>query len=205
MRTVLKAGTGAVKEIDAVKCAVTAFEGELLVTPGGWRFANLVREVYGSGDLSDDAAHWMAVAAMDQTGYLLSDLLDLPTTEEPEFDGKLVLLPYRYLRVKDPLPHSWEVTSDAISVYVAVEAGADYVVFAKDVSGILEDPDDPGSLIREIDARELEGSWTALDPVAPRLAEEHCLELRVVYAGDSNNLLRAMRGEEFVGTRVVPG
>ncbi|WP_457619781.1 amino acid kinase family protein [Methanopyrus sp.] len=205
MKVVLKAGTGAVKEVDAVKNAITAFEDELLVIPGGWRFANLVREVYGSGDLSDDAAHWMAIAAMDQTGYLLSDLLDLPTTEEPEFDDKLVLLPYRYLRTKDPLPHSWEVTSDAISVYVAAEANADLVVFAKDVPGILEDPDDPGSLIREIDARELKGNWTALDPVAPRLAEEHDLELRVVYAGNPDNLLRAMRGEKFVGTRIVPG
>ncbi|WP_456483922.1 amino acid kinase family protein [Methanopyrus kandleri] len=205
MKVVLKAGTGAVKEIDAVKNAITAFEGELLVVPGGWRFANLVREVYGDGDLSDDAAHWMAVAAMDQTGYLLSDLLDLPTTEEPEFDDKLVLLPYRYLRMKDPLPHSWGITSDAISVYVAAEANANLVVFAKDVPGILKDPDDPGSLIREIDARELEGNWTALDPVAPRLAEEYDLELRVVYAGDPDNLLRAMCGEEFVGTRVVPG
>ncbi|AAM02711.1 kinase related to aspartokinase [Methanopyrus kandleri] len=205
MKVVLKAGTGAVKEVDAVKNAITAFEGELLVVPGGWRFANIVREVYEDGDLSDDAAHWMAIAAMDQTGYLLSDLLDLPTTEEPEFGGKLVLLPYRYLRMKDPLPHSWEITSDAISVYVAAEANANLVVFAKDVPGILEDPDDPSSLIREIDARELEGNWTALDPVAPRLAEEYDLELRVVYAGNPDNLLRAMRGEEFVGTRVVPG
>ncbi|WP_148688158.1 hypothetical protein [Methanopyrus sp. SNP6] len=205
MRVVLKAGTGAVKEIDAVRDAVVAFEGELLVVPGGWRFANLVREIYGDEDLSDDAAHWMAIAAMDQTGYLLSDLLDLPTTEEPEFGDKLVLLPYRYLRMKDPLPHSWEVTSDAISVYVAAEADANLVVFAKDVPGILEDPKCPGSLIRKIDARELKGNWTALDPVAPRLAEEYDLELRVVHAGNPDNLLRAMRGDEFVGTRIVPG
>ncbi|WP_456481429.1 amino acid kinase family protein [Methanopyrus sp.] len=205
MRVVLKAGTGAVKEIGAVKDAITAFEGELLVVPGGWMFADLVREAYRDMDLSDDAAHWMAIAAMDQTGHLLSDLLDLPTTEKPEFDGKLVLLPYRHLRTEDPLPHSWEITSDAISVYIAAEANANLVVFAKDVPGILEDPDDPNSLIHEIDARELEGSWTALDPVAPRLAEEYGLELRVVHAGNPDNLLRAMCGEEFVGTRVVPG
>jgi aspartokinase-like uncharacterized kinase len=47
----------------------------LLVVPGGGAFADTVREYDQRYRLSDHAAHWMAVLAMDQYGYLLCDRL----------------------------------------------------------------------------------------------------------------------------------
>ena len=42
-----------------------------------------------------------------------------------------VLVPYRWLREIDPLPHSWDVTSDSIAAWYAGVAGASQVVLIK--------------------------------------------------------------------------
>jgi len=42
-----------------------------------------------------------------------------------------VLAPYRWLRGADPLPHSWDVTSDSISAWVAGQVGAARLVLVK--------------------------------------------------------------------------
>ena len=42
-----------------------------------------------------------------------------------------VLAPSRWLRTADPLPHSWEVTSDSIAAWVAGEIGANHLVLVK--------------------------------------------------------------------------
>ncbi len=42
-----------------------------------------------------------------------------------------MLAPYRWLRAADPLPHSWEVTSDAIAAWLAGELRARRVVLIK--------------------------------------------------------------------------
>jgi aspartokinase-like uncharacterized kinase len=42
-----------------------------------------------------------------------------------------VLAPYQWLREADPLPHSWDVTSDSISAWVAGQIGASRLVLVK--------------------------------------------------------------------------
>jgi hypothetical protein len=42
-----------------------------------------------------------------------------------------VLAPYRWLRDADPLPHSWDVTSDSIAAWVAGALGARRLVLVK--------------------------------------------------------------------------
>ncbi len=44
-----------------------------------------------------------------------------------------VLAPYRWLRARDPLPHSWDVTSDSIAAWVAAELEARRLVLVKPV------------------------------------------------------------------------
>ena len=47
-------------------------------------------------------------------------------------DGEIpVLAPYQWMRDADPLPHSWDVTSDSISVWVATQVGAERLVLLK--------------------------------------------------------------------------
>jgi aspartokinase-like uncharacterized kinase len=99
----------------------------LLVVPGGGPFADAVREVDRRLRLSDDAAHWMAILAMDQMAHLVASRLagSVLVTTPDEIATALdraqipVLAPSRWLQNADPLPHSWDVTSDSIAAWVA--------------------------------------------------------------------------------------
>ena len=111
----------------------------LLVVPGGGPFADVVRDADRRFGLSQSAAHWMAVLAMDQLAYLLSErLAGGRLAAGPDeiaaavADGALpVLAPSRWLRAADPLPHTWDVTSDSIAAWVAGALGAGRLVLVK--------------------------------------------------------------------------
>jgi len=109
------------------------------VVPGGGPFADAVRDADGRFHLSDDTAHWMAVLAMDQYAHLLAGAraeLALATSER-EIESAIasgripVVAPYRWLRDADPLPHTWDVTSDSISAWIASTLGATRLVLVK--------------------------------------------------------------------------
>ncbi|MEE8325770.1 MAG: hypothetical protein V3R58_01900 [candidate division NC10 bacterium] len=119
----------------------------VLVVPGGGPFADSVRKEAATSRLGETASHWMAILAMDQYGYFLADLgeatrLVRTSTEinEAVRDEALpVLLPSTLLLAEDPLPHSWDVTSDTIAAYIAVRVEAKLLVLLKDVDGVLTD------------------------------------------------------------------
>lgn len=103
----------------------------LLVVPGGGLFADAVRQER----VDDDSAHWMAIAAMEQYAWVIAshgmrttDILTVPETTA-------VFLPYICMRQRDPLPHSWDVTSDSIAAWIADELGIELLVL-KSVDGI---------------------------------------------------------------------
>jgi aspartokinase-like uncharacterized kinase len=114
-------------------------ESPLLVVPGGGPFADTVRAMDRRIGLSDDDAHWMGILAMDQYAHLLRSRLrgaTLVSTPAAAFTalgaGALpVLAPYRWLRDADPLPHSWDVTSDSIAAWIAGALGAPRLVLIK--------------------------------------------------------------------------
>ena len=118
----------------------------LLVVPGGGPFADAVRDQDRRFHLGATAAHWMAILAMDQYGWQLTALVagsepvsDLASARAVSAEGRLpVLLPFALLHAADPLPHSWEVTSDSIAAWVAATAGAPRLILLKDVEGILD-------------------------------------------------------------------
>lgn len=111
----------------------------LLVVPGGGPFADAVREVDRRLRLSDDAAHWMAVLAMDQYAHLIASRLagTVLVAGPVDIHAALsrstvpVLAPYRWLREADPLPHSWDATSDSVAAWVAGQVGAQQLVLVK--------------------------------------------------------------------------
>jgi aspartokinase-like uncharacterized kinase len=130
---VVKVGGSLMDAADAVMRVLAASPVPVLIVPGGGVFANDVR---GLG-IDGTAAHWMAVAAMDQYGWFLStfgvladDICSMPET------GARIFLPYRVVREADPLPHSWDVTSDAISAWVAGRLGCPLVLL-KSVDGVM--------------------------------------------------------------------
>jgi len=119
--------------------AAAAPAARMVLVPGGGPFADAVRAVDQALGLPPDASHWMAVLAMDQYAHLLAArlhggcLVDDPSGIAAALDaGRVpVLAPSRWLRAADPLPHSWEVTSDSLAAWIAGRLGAARLVLVK--------------------------------------------------------------------------
>jgi hypothetical protein len=144
VETVVKLGGGVLghpAQYDAALKMVETAAGEqpVLVVPGGGLFADAVREADQRFQPGDSAAHWMAVLAMDQHAHLIAARLNhgVVVTGAQEAAAAIdsgsipVLAPYRWLREADPLPHSWEVTSDSIAAWVAGAVGAKRLLLIK--------------------------------------------------------------------------
>lgn len=111
-------------------CAAVAALGRrepVVVVPGGGPLADAVRALDREVGLSADAAHWMALLAMDQHAHLLAEriaggrLVEEPGAVAAVLAAGLVavLAPSRWLRAADVLPHSWEATSDSAAAFLA--------------------------------------------------------------------------------------
>lgn len=146
VHTILKIGGGLLGKagaLDLVVEAVTAFRPgrQLVVIPGGGPFADVVRRMFKRVKIGEDAAHWMAVLGMEQYAHALAARItgaalvdDAAGITRALAAGELpVLAPYRWLRATDPLPHTWEITSDSIAAWFAGALGARRVVLIKAV------------------------------------------------------------------------
>jgi len=147
MITVIKIGgglTGIPGALDRVCAAVgeAARGRRVLVVPGGGPFADAVRELDRSAGLSADAAHWMAMLAMDQYAHVLAGripgavMVDEPGAilEALRLGSVVVLAPSRWMRSADVLPHTWDVTSDSVAAFVAGAVDAARLVLIKPVA-----------------------------------------------------------------------
>jgi dihydroneopterin aldolase len=153
---VVKVGGGLLGRGDAferVAGALAACGGgrPFLVVPGGGPFAEVVRERSHDLQIAADTAHWMAILGMDQYAHALASRIRGAALVERHRDipmalaaGRIpVLAPYQWLRVADPLPHSWDVTSDSIAAWLAGALGAARLILLKPVAGdpvTLSDP-----------------------------------------------------------------
>jgi len=140
-----------------------------LVVPGGGPMADLVRGIYSRGDLSQEAAHWMAILAMEQYAYFLADGSGAALTREiscPKGDSRVqVLLPYQALCRDDRgLPHNWDYTSDSVAALAAWKLSAP-LIKATDVDGVILD----GKVVLEIPASRMLGRVSCIDQGTIRL------------------------------------
>jgi aspartokinase-like uncharacterized kinase len=146
--TVLKVGGALLRDPAMFERAVQALgqiaaDSRVLIVPGGGPFADVVRDLDRKYALGDDETHWMAVLAMDQHAHLLVSKIPRASLVESAVEvesgleaGSLpILAPYRWLLATDPLPHSWEVTSDSIAAWVAEACGASDLILLKAVDG----------------------------------------------------------------------
>ena len=141
---VIKLGGGLLPYVESFEAALLAIgdaarSRRVLIVPGGGPFADAVRDVHRQHRLSDSAAHWMAVLAMDQYAYLVASRMpaSVVATTAGEIADALavsqvpVLAPSRWLREANPLPHTRDVTSDSIAAWVAGQVGARRLVLIK--------------------------------------------------------------------------
>ena len=116
----------------------------LVLVVGGGRAADWVRDLDQVHDFPPARSHALALRALDLTARTLASLLpNLEVVDDPGAIGECwatgtlpVLAPRRFLdrlerEARDPLPHSWDVTSDAIAARLAVELRAPEVALLK--------------------------------------------------------------------------
>lgn len=150
--TVLKLGGAICRDPAALRLALDAIgrvaaQRPLLVVPGGGAFADQVRRAQREDGFSDDAAHWMAILAMDQVAHLIADQLAGAKIVTRPADALAahaagtipVLAPYAWIHAIDALPHSWDVTSDSIAAVVAGDLAARELILLKPVDGSLDE------------------------------------------------------------------
>ena len=115
---VIKLGGSLYPHAASVTQAIKESQRPCLIVGGGGAGADALR----AQDLDDDAAHWMAILAMEQYGWYLSSF-GIPVVEPSDSiaipTDQRICLPYYFLYKTDPLPHSWDVTSDSISLFIA--------------------------------------------------------------------------------------
>ncbi len=176
---------------------------KFVVIPGGSVFADLVRELQKKLGFNDDVAHWLAIKAMEVYGTYIKSLDDLGITVEVDnlievYDavskGNIpILMPYKILRAFNELPHSWDVTSDSIAIYIAELLRACMVILAKPVDGIL---DKQGNLIKKITRADLQQlSTDVIDPYTIELLRKVEIPL-IIYNMFKPYLLRSIVNEE---------
>ena len=201
MDATLKIGGSLAEEPDKLRALCMelvemAGKHRVTVVPGGGRFADVVRELDERYHLQDTVAHNMAILAMDQYGMFLSTITPGSRTTRT-LDGARrhseaglvsILLPSRLMSRADPLPHSWEVTSDSITAYIAGELRSEKLVLVTDVDGIYTgDPkDDPAAeLIEEISVAELStrDARTSVDAYLFNIISKERLDCYVVNGG----------------------
>ncbi len=166
---------------------------KILIVPGGGIFADTVRKM----NASEEASHWMAVLAMEQFGYYIGDGTNVKLTESLEFYENVgILLPYRLMKEKDELQHTWDVTSDTIAAWVALKLDARFIK-ATDVDGIYID----GVLQRELSASEITGKETCVDAELPRFLMKNRMNCEIVNGNCPGRLTSAFLGN-VTGTLV---
>ncbi|MGZ4946791.1 MAG: amino acid kinase family protein [Halobacteriota archaeon] len=194
--TVLKIGGSLITASkDLITCLVNA-QLDVLIVPGGGPFADTVRRC--SDLVNATAAHWMAILAMNQYAFCLTapgasmveDIKALPR-------GISILLPFKMLYESDPLPHSWNATSDSIAGWVAHQLNASLVI-ATDVDGVIL----AKKLVAHVEATELKQE-TCVDAFLPRLLEMYNLDCTIVNGRHFQRVLDAIQGRETIGTTII--
>ncbi|AGB49179.1 putative kinase, aspartokinase/uridylate kinase [Methanomethylovorans hollandica DSM 15978] len=172
----------------------------LLIVPGGGVFADNIRDIHENKCISDDAAHWMAILGMEQYAYYLSDKSGIAMTDDLDelVAGISVLKPYRLLLNRDPLPHSWDVTSDCIAAWVASILNA-RMIKVTDVDGVRIN----GETVPVVHAVKLtEMRESCVDRMLPELLMQEGRDCVVVNGKYPERVLAALEEKAVIGTLI---
>jgi 5-(aminomethyl)-3-furanmethanol phosphate kinase len=206
--TVVKVGGGLGDDALPALCSALGELGgrhPLIVVPGGGGFADAVREADRRFGLRAETTHRMAILGMEQFGWLLSELI--PGAERCADLARVsagrttVLLPAAL--PLDPLPASWEVTSDSIAAWVANRTGAERLVLVKEVDGLYADWPPRAEPLTHLTVAELAALRAGgVDPYLPMLLESAHFETWVIGGRHPARLAELLDRGTTAGTRI---
>lgn len=171
--------------------------GRVIVVPGGGPFADLVRDAQQHWEFDDEAAHRMALHAMQQNALLLAALCPALMPVESESDMRAVLtrgrtalwLPLLMTQGNPVLEANWNVTSDSIGAWLAGHLNAERLILVK--SCRLPAP--------PFDVDDLSDAGI-VDRAFPRFIRDACFDIVLL----SKNQIEGLQ-EMLLGDRPVPG
>lgn len=189
---------------------------EIVVVPGGGRFADVVRDFDQRFTLSSGISHRMAILGMDQFGLLLCQIIPNSCATYLLNDAKQlseirvvpIFLASRLMFREDPLENSWDVTSDSIAAYVAGRLHVAKVVLVTDVDGIFtKDPKkySGATLIEQLSAEELLklNKRTSVDSYLPKLLLELQVDCYVVNGKHPERIEAILAGQQVTCTLIA--
>jgi len=209
MEWVIKVGGSLFPEEAIEFCKKLVGKNALLICGGG-DFANKIREYDENIKFSNTAAHKTAILCMDVIGMLVADKIDgaeavysLEDAKKSIENGKLpIFLPSRLFEYLDPLEHSWDVTSDSISVYISGLLKSK-VLIVTNVDGIYDiDPSiDGAKLLKSISAKKLlTFGETSVDENLPELLLKYNLDCYVVNGKFPDRAISIIEGKSSIST-----
>jgi 5-(aminomethyl)-3-furanmethanol phosphate kinase len=187
---VVKLGGSLYNHVPELVAGLLACERPLFIVPGGGMFADAVRKLR----VDDDSAHWMAIAAMDQYGWVIVSQGIRATTLLKAPERPVVFLPYCSMRRHDPVPHSWDVSSDSIAAWIADFLGLDLLLL-KSVDGIVEN----GKLIKQV---KIPVTTEVVDPYFIPFVLERKITVTIINGSRFDRVDKFLRGETVSGSRI---
>ena len=202
---VIKIGGSLYPHVLSIITTIKKSKRPCLIIPGGGEGADAIR----AQDLSDDVAHWMAVLAMEQYGWYLSGF-GLPV-HQPDLHSLMipsdqrVLLPYQYLReidsFPDALPHSWDVTSDSISLFFAHRLSLPLLIL-KSIDRIRIDHNEVSSITCDSTTHNVASATNDLDRFFLPYANSLSVPVTIVNGQYPERIVAALHEKEVFGTKI---
>jgi len=153
----------------------------------------------------------MSILAMDQYGFFLTRKLknSVPVRTKKEINEALrdhqlpILLPFDFLYKKDPVPHSWEFTSDSISAYLADQFRIPKLILLKVVDGIMVQPGKGKKPVLEkmISKKKIK-HIDCVDRYLGKTLKKN-VECWVINGRKPKRILELIQRGETIGTRIV--
>jgi aspartokinase-like uncharacterized kinase len=136
----------------------------------------------------------MAIAAMEQFGWLIASHGMGTTDQLIKPEKSIVFLPYKALRSENPLPHHWDVTSDTIAAWVAHKLGLDLLLL-KSVDGIMIDGGLQERVVSPVKCNEV-------DPCFLPFVFKNRIGTTIINGSRKGNLKQFLEGAPVLGTRI---
>ena len=181
--------------------AMARCAGHVVLVPGGGVFADSVRHAQTTMAFDDDAAHHMALLAMEQFGRALVGLgahmnaaATISAIDATLRDKKVPVWSPTRMMLKADIPASWDMTSDSLAAWLAQKLGAPRLLLVKRIR-----PAGTYVEIAQLVADEI------VDPLFPEFLARSRAEAALAGPTDHAGAATALCGGHLFGTRIELG
>jgi aspartokinase-like uncharacterized kinase len=194
--------------LKALKSYAKENNKKIIIIPGGGEFANVVRKIDKTLNISNSLSHKLAIKCMDLIGEVYAEIGNIKAYDtlfnlkrEIEKEKIAILLPSKILLSTDIAEHSWAITSDSLSLYIGKLLDVREVIIATDVDGIY-DKFPGGKLLNIINANDIKG-LTSVDETFPILLKQFKMNAYVVNGKYPERVIDILEGKHNIYTKII--